>query len=109
MGGTRVAKREWGAKHTCMGCGVKFYDLHRRPITCPKCGTEIFVETTRPIRRRPPVQPEPPQPASVETGIEAEADETDDDGDEIIADIDADDDDDLVDGIDDKTATQPEP
>ena len=48
MGGTRVAKREWGAKHTCMGCGVKFYDLHRNPVTCPKCGTEIVVETTRP-------------------------------------------------------------
>ena len=104
-----MAKREWGAKHTCMGCGVKFYDLHRRPITCPKCGTEIVVETTRPIRRRPPVQPEPPQPASVETVIEAAVDDTDDDTDKVIDDIDDDDDDGLVDGIDDAKSTQPEP
>ena len=53
QGGTGVAKREWGAKHTCMSCGGKFYDLHRNPITCPKCGTEAEVETARPNRRRP--------------------------------------------------------
>ena len=104
-----MAKREWGAKHTCMGCGVKFYDLHRRPIKCPKCGTKIEVETARPNRRRPPAQPEPPQPASPDTVIEVAADDTDDDTDEVIDDIDDDDDDGLVDGIDDAKPTQPEP
>ena len=38
-----MAKREWGAKHTCIGCGAKFYDLHRSPIKCPKCGTAVAV------------------------------------------------------------------
>ena len=39
-----LAKREWGNKHTCVACGAKFYDLHRRPIECPKCGTVVEVE-----------------------------------------------------------------
>ena len=109
-----MAKREWGAKHTCMGCGVKFYDLHRRPIACPKCGTEVEVEIVRPIRRRLPAQPEPLQPeltpsANTDPVIEAAVDKTaNDDADDVIDAINVDDDD-LVDGIDDKKAIQPEP
>ena len=102
-----MAKREWGAKHTCMSCGVKFYDLHRNPIACPKCGTEVEVEAPRPSRRRPPAPPEPAPPAAEETAIAADPDETgDDDGDDLIDDID--DDGDLVEGIDDAKPAQPE-
>ncbi len=105
-----MAKREWGAKHTCMGCGAKFYDLHRNPIKCPKCGTEVEVETLRRNRRRPPAQPVPqPQPASPETVVETAADESDDDTDAVIDEIDSDGDADLVDGIDDSESAQPEP
>ena len=101
-----MAKREWGAKHTCMSCGVKFYDLHRNPIACPKCGTEVEVEAARPNRRRPPAPPEPAPPANKETAIAADPDESDDDdSDDLIDDID--DDDDLVDGIDDTKPAQP--
>ncbi len=32
-----VAKPEWGTKRLCPSCGVKFYDLRRNPVTCPKC------------------------------------------------------------------------
>ena len=95
-----------------MGCGVKFYDLHRNPITCPKCGTVIEVETVRPNRRRPPAQPEsePPPPANADTGVEDAAGETaDDDADEIVADISAGVEDALVDGIGDAEPAQPEP
>ena len=107
LGGTGVAKREWGAKHTCVSCGVKFYDLHRNPITCPKCGTEVEVEAARPNRRRPPAPPEPAPPANEEAAIKVAAGETDDDdGDEIIEEID--DDADLVEGIDDTKPAQPE-
>ncbi|WP_229708363.1 TIGR02300 family protein [Tistrella bauzanensis] len=38
--GGRVAKEEWGQKHTCRNCGARFYDMRRTPVTCPKCGTE---------------------------------------------------------------------
>ncbi|MEM7226240.1 MAG: TIGR02300 family protein [Pseudomonadota bacterium] len=34
-----MAKADWGSKHSCQGCGAKYYDLNRTPITCPKCGT----------------------------------------------------------------------
>ena len=31
---------KFGKKHVCSNCGVKFYDLNRKPATCPSCGTE---------------------------------------------------------------------
>jgi uncharacterized protein (TIGR02300 family) len=34
-----MTKPQLGTKHLCAHCGAKFYDLHRSPITCPKCGT----------------------------------------------------------------------
>ena len=33
-----MTKPELGTKRLCAHCGVKFYDLHHSPITCPKCG-----------------------------------------------------------------------
>ena len=106
-----MAKREWGAKHTCMACGVKFYDLHRSPIKCPNCGTKVEVETTRSNRRRPPAQPEPPPPQTPpanddDVGVSTVAEATDDD-DDMIDDI-ADGDDGLVEGIDKREPTQAE-
>jgi len=29
---------ELGNKHECLGCGVKFYDLGKNELICPKCG-----------------------------------------------------------------------
>ena len=87
-----MAKREWGAKHTCMSCGVKFYDLQRNPIACPKCGTAVEVETARPNRRRPSAPLEPAPPANEQAAIAVDADETaDDDSDGVIESIDEDD------------------
>ncbi len=36
-----VAKHEWGQKRACPGCGSRFYDLMRDPITCPNCGARV--------------------------------------------------------------------
>ena len=36
-----MAKPEWGQKRTCPGCGSRFYDLIRNPITCPNCGKAV--------------------------------------------------------------------
>ncbi len=33
-----MAKPELGAKRQCQSCGVKFFDLNKSPILCPKCG-----------------------------------------------------------------------
>lgn len=46
-----MAKPEWGAKRSCTGCGARFYDLHRDPITCPKCGAAFKPETVVKPRR----------------------------------------------------------
>ena len=35
-----MPKPEFGKKVICGNCGVKFYDLNRKPATCPSCGTE---------------------------------------------------------------------
>jgi uncharacterized protein (TIGR02300 family) len=49
-----VAKPELGTKRLCGHCGVKFYDLNKDPITCPKCHT---VMELAPVTAR--ARPEP--------------------------------------------------
>jgi uncharacterized protein (TIGR02300 family) len=39
-----LANPELGAKQICPNCQAKFYDLNRRPATCPKCGTQFDPE-----------------------------------------------------------------
>ena len=34
-----MAKTDLGEKQICPSCGAKFYDLRKRPATCPKCAT----------------------------------------------------------------------
>ncbi|MBI3434414.1 MAG: TIGR02300 family protein [Proteobacteria bacterium] len=46
-----MAKSELGSKRLCGGCGAKFYDLNKQPITCPKCG--VVFEIAPPARARP--------------------------------------------------------
>jgi uncharacterized protein (TIGR02300 family) len=36
---TFLAKTDLGEKQLCPNCGAKFYDLRKRPATCPKCAT----------------------------------------------------------------------
>ena len=33
-----MPKPEWGTKRECSSCTVRFYDLGKTPIVCPKCG-----------------------------------------------------------------------
>ena len=37
-----MPKKEWGRRLHCQidTCEAKFYDLNRKPPTCPKCGAE---------------------------------------------------------------------
>jgi uncharacterized protein (TIGR02300 family) len=77
-----VAKPELGTKRLCAGCGAKFYDLNKDPITCPKCGTVYEVAVVAPrgrpdtVRAAPPVAPEPelPEPQEAEFVSLEEAD-----------------------------------
>jgi len=40
-----------GAKHTCSSCATRFYDLGKRPISCPKCNQLVPV-VIAPVRRK---------------------------------------------------------
>lgn len=46
-----MVKPEWGTKRICHNCGARFYDLHRDPIVCPKCGTTFDPEALLRSRR----------------------------------------------------------
>ncbi len=62
-----MAKAQWGLKRTCQSCGVRFYDLGRAPIVCPKCGAAFDAEVTQKSRRVKAVAaPRPPVPVAVE-------------------------------------------
>jgi uncharacterized protein (TIGR02300 family) len=68
-----LAKPEWGAKHICEGCGLKYYDMQRKPITCPSCGKKAAVVVVRSRRGRNAVKPAAtvPKAASPEAGAAA--------------------------------------
>ena len=79
-----MANPELGAKQICPSCQAKFYDLNRRPATCPKCGTAFDPEEavrTRRVRARTIVPDyeaeEAPKPREEEVeGFEDEVDDT---------------------------------
>ena len=53
-----MAKPELGTKRLCGNCGVKFYDLSKDPIVCPKCHTvmELAAVSARAVRSRQPLR-----------------------------------------------------
>ena len=81
-----MANPELGAKQICPNCQAKFYDLGRRPATCPKCATVFDPEEavrSRRMRARtvvPDYEADDEKPAKVvdadAEGFEDEPDET---------------------------------
>ncbi len=62
-----MAKPEWGVKRVCQSCAVKFYDLNRSPITCPKCAAPFDPEALLKSRRSrppPPAKAANPRPSA---------------------------------------------
>lgn len=54
-----MVKPELGTKRICPSCGTRYYDLHKDPITCPKCGAAFDPEAllkTRRVRVAAPVE-----------------------------------------------------
>ena len=39
-----MAKADLGTKRACLACGMKFYDLNRKPILCPGCGAAFDLD-----------------------------------------------------------------
>jgi uncharacterized protein (TIGR02300 family) len=75
-----VVKPEWGTKRICPSCSARYYDLHRDPIVCPKCGTafdpEALLKTRR--TRAPVVAEEEAVEPMAEEEIDADIETTED-------------------------------
>ncbi len=96
-----MVKPELGDKHTCVSCGARFFDLGKRPVFCPKCGTEQPAEQPK-LKRAAPAAEEQKKPvkAVVPTSDDAEDDVVDDVADDdVLEDAeDLDDDADAIEG-----------
>lgn len=79
-----MAKVDLGDKQLCPNCGAKFYDLRRRPATCPKCSTSFdpAEEGVRVKRTRAKVAAYDPQYEDEEETAEAKKGEADGDDEE---------------------------
>ncbi len=82
-----MAKAEWGAKHTCLSCGVKFYDMGRNPIICPACDAPFAAAAPGRTRRARKVEAKVVEVAVATAGDEKTA-STGDDGESLIDGID---------------------
>lgn len=85
-----MGRPELGAKCTCVGCGLRFYDLGRLPAICPKCATQqppakprVFRSSRGPVENTPLLQHPDPVVANDDTeqvstaGTEGEEDTID--------------------------------
>jgi len=113
-----VAKPELGSKRQCQACATKFYDFHRAPIVCPKCGTVFHAEPLARTVARPSVEESEEnkddaevvslsdveenenKSASVEIDDDVEIDDSEDEDDTFLEQEEGEDDDvaDLIDG-----------
>ncbi|GBQ09144.1 MULTISPECIES: TIGR02300 family protein [Acetobacter] len=93
-----MSQPDLGTKRVCVSCGARFYDLHRSPAVCPKCGTEQPELVSRLRRSTDSLTPhaDTPAPAKKEDediDIDTDADTDGDDVMEDTSDLDDDDDD----------------
>ena len=89
-----MGRPELGAKRTCTGCNERFYDLHRAPAVCPKCGVQQAPEKPR-VYLKPATSwrssRQPPVPvAAVDDDRAAEVPVEEKDDDEDVPELDAD-------------------
>ena len=93
-----MANPDLGQKFLCAECGAKFYDLGKKPPTCPACETvHVPVGPPKPRRasaaaRKPPAPVVAPMPAEPEQALEegetpkGETATVDEAGDDVIED-----------------------
>lgn len=67
-----MAKPEWGTKRSCLGCGVRFYDLMRVPVICPKCQSPVEIDTPFRVRRAASAVEAKPKRRAPEVAVEVE-------------------------------------
>ncbi len=81
-----------GLKRVCVECGIRFYDMNKRPIICPNCETEFTGELKLKGRRGRVAAPVDPLKAEVQNVEKTEAkvandevEEEEEDGVEIVS------------------------
>lgn len=75
-----------GLKRICLGCGMRFYDLNKRPIVCPGCKAEFIIETkTKGRRTRPANDDAGVTKAAVVEAPEKETEEEADSDDMVVS------------------------
>ncbi len=97
-----VALNPMGLKRICTNCGLRFYDLNKRPIICPACETEFTGDVKLKTRRGRLAAIDPKKDDAVVKSSEVENDDEildEDEGIEVVSLEDADDD--IVDDDDD--------
>jgi ribosomal protein S27AE len=100
--GMRVTKPNLGLKRDCPGCGARFYDLHKHPAICPKCGVSAVVSAKIKVAPAPVAAPvvvsikDPVAATDPNAKLDGDDAEEFDDADDSIDDDDDDDDDDFV-------------
>ena len=67
-----MANAELGHKQRCTSCGIKFYDLNKKPIICPACNTEFDPESLLKSRRG---RSGPKQESKASTPVAEDSDE----------------------------------
>lgn len=82
-----------GTKRQCEACGAKFYDLNKKPVTCPKCG-HVYDPMAAAVDQKPVAEIEPTGEAETEDSEDTLEDEDDALSLEDIVEDDGDDDDD---------------
>ena len=46
-----------GNKHICKNCSTKFYDLNKKEVICPKCGTKIVADNLTKVSKDEIIKP----------------------------------------------------
>ena len=69
-------KQARGTKRTCQnsGCGSRFYDLGRSPITCPLCGSNYVIASAPLVAEAIAERPAEPSKEFADTGALAPGD-----------------------------------
>lgn len=96
-----MAKPEWGIKHECPNCSVRFYDLMKpSPLTCIACGYEFATDVLHRVRKATKVTQATVDDNSdvIDEDLEDETNEALVGGDDLLLDADNDHNDDDVSG-----------
>jgi hypothetical protein len=91
-----MVKPEWGAKHGCPKCGVRFYDLGKdEPVTCIECGYHWTPDAVLKSKQPIPYEEIKKQEEVADVDLADEDIDIDEDGDSPDNDVDLGGDDDL--------------